>query len=94
MLVKLIKIHFLNCYRLNKRSYSNPLIAVNQTLANMWRPMMYSSFVLLCGFMIFTFSDFPSIAMLGLLVSGALLMALFADLILLPLILQYLPART
>ncbi|MCK5278628.1 MAG: hypothetical protein KAK04_08820, partial [Cyclobacteriaceae bacterium] len=45
------------------------------------------------GFMIFSLSEFSSIAMLGLLVSGSLLIALFADLLLLPVILLYLPNK-
>ena len=85
-------IHFLNSYRLNKNSNKDIEKVIEQTMSSVWRPMLYTSFVLLCGFMIFTLSEFPSIAILGLLVSGSLLVALLADLILLPLILQYLPS--
>jgi len=38
--------------------------------------------------MIFTLSEFPSISLLGYLVSGALVVALLADLVLLPILLS------
>ena len=86
-------IHFLNSYRQNRQICSNTNEAVKQTISNMWRPMLYTSVVLFSGFMIFSLSEFSSIAMLGLLVSGSLLIALFADLLLLPVILLYLPNK-
>ena len=82
-------IHFLNSYRLNKRKYNNHQNAIRGTLAAMWKPMLYTSAVLLSGFMIFTLSEFSSITLLGYLVSGSLIVALLADLILLPILLNH-----
>jgi predicted RND superfamily exporter protein len=86
-------IHFLNDYRINRKIYSDNILAVKQTISRMWRPMLYTSVVLFSGFLMFFLSDFSSIATLGLLVSGTLLMALLADLLLLPVILSYLPEK-
>lgn len=81
-------IHFLNHYRLNKRLYYNPKMAIEITVLEMWRPMLYTSLILFSGFMIFTLSEFTSISLLGFLVSGSLLAALVADLVLLPILLK------
>lgn len=81
-------IHFLNSYRLNKNLLSDTNEAIHQTIANMWRPMLYTSVVLFSGFMIFALSEFSSISLLGYLVSGSLILALLADLVLLPAILR------
>ncbi|MCK5701014.1 MAG: MMPL family transporter [Cyclobacteriaceae bacterium] len=86
-------IHFLNDYRINRKIYSDNILAVEQTISRMWQPMLYTSVVLFSGFLMFFLSDFSSIATLGLLVSGTLLMALLADLLLLPVILSYLPEK-
>ena len=83
-------IHFLNSYRLNKRKYNNHQNAIEGTLAVMWKPMLYTSLVLFSGFMIFTLSEFSSISLLGYLVSASMVIALLADLILLPALLKFL----
>jgi len=62
--------------------------AIRQTISKMWRPMLYTSVVLLSGFMIFTFSEFSSIFLLGYLISGSLVGALLADLLFLPVLLR------
>lgn len=80
-------IHFLNSYRLNSKLFTDPNEAVKQTIANMWRPMLFTSIVLFSGFMIFLLSEFSSISTLGLLISGSLIAALFTDLLLLPVLL-------
>lgn len=77
-------IHFLNSYRMNLKKLGNKHEAVRQTLTHMWQPLLYTSMVLLSGFLIFTLSAFPSISILGYLVSGSLLAALLADLLFLP----------
>lgn len=80
-------IHFLNSYRLNSRLYSETNEAIKQTLSDMWRPMLFTSIVLFSGFMIFILSEFSSISNLGLLIGGSLVIALFTDLLLLPVLL-------
>ncbi len=80
-------IHFLNSYRINRKLNADPTEAVRQTIANMWRPMLFTSIVLFSGFMIFLLSEFSSISTMGLLISGTLIVALFTDLLLLPVLL-------
>jgi len=81
-------IHFLNSYHINKKTYNNRQDAIAATITAMWKPMMYTSIVLASGFMIFTLSEFPSISLLGYLVSASMVVALFADLVILPLLLK------
>jgi predicted RND superfamily exporter protein len=80
-------IHFLNSYRLNCKLYRDPEEAVQQTISDMWRPMLFTTIVLISGFMIFLLSEFSSISNLGLLISGSLVAALLTDLFLLPVLL-------
>lgn len=81
-------IHFLNSYRLNRQAGADIPAAIGATLTQMWRPMLYTSLVLFMGFLIFTLSEFTSISMLGTLTGGALILALLADLLLLPALLH------
>lgn len=81
-------IHFLNSFQQNFKDYSDVNQAVKNTVEQMWRPMLYTSIVLFSGFLIFIASAFPSIALLGFLVGASLLIALLADLLLLPLLLK------
>jgi predicted RND superfamily exporter protein len=81
-------IHFLNSYRLNKFSTKNRKDALAATIFEMWKPMTQTSLVLASGFLIFSFSAFPSISMLGYLVSGSMIIALLADLVILPVFLN------
>ena len=50
--------------------------------------MIYTSVVLFAGFIIFSFSEFTSTKMLGVLTSTTLLIAMFANLIVLPALLM------
>jgi hypothetical protein len=79
----------LNSYRNNQKHFLTSKQVVLNTIAKMWRPMLYTSLLLLTGFMILTLSVFQSISVMGGLVSIALFIALIADLLLLPAILLY-----
>lgn len=81
-------IHFLNSYRLNLKKTGNKEEAAKLAIHKMWRPMLFTSIVLFSGFMIFTLSDFSSISLLGILISSSLVVALIADLLLLPVIIR------
>ena len=78
-------IHFLAKYRqeLVKHKYNIPA-AVTSALRESGVSMIYSAVVLFFGFLIFAFSSFGGTIMLGILTSINLLLALFANLILLP----------
>ena len=78
-------IHFLAKYRqeltrLNWNIKRAVILAVEETGVS----MMYTSIVLFSGFMMFTLSEFDGTRSLGLLVSVTLLVAMFANLLLLP----------
>ena len=78
-------IHFLAKYRqeltrLNWNIKEAVIIAVKETGVS----MMYTSVVLFCGFMMFSLSEFDGTRSLGVLVSVTLLVAMFANLLLLP----------
>jgi uncharacterized protein len=78
-------IHFLAKYRqeLHAKSYFIP-IAVSATILEVGKSMVYTSIVLLAGFIIFTFSSFGGTIALGLLTSVTLFISMFTNLILLP----------
>lgn len=78
-------IHFLAKYRqeLRKHKYNIPA-SVSSALKESGVSMIYSAVVLFFGFLIFAFSTFGGTIMLGILTSINLLLALFANLILLP----------
>lgn len=82
-------IHFLAKYRqeLKKNKYKIP-ISVANALKESGVSMIYSAVVLFFGFLIFAFSSFGGTIMLGILTSVNLILALFANLILLPALLH------
>ncbi len=83
-------IHFLNAYRINRHIYTSKSDVLKLALNTMWKPMLFTSIVLFTGFMIFTLSAFSSIALLGALISSSIIIALLADLFLLPVLLWWL----
>ncbi len=82
-------IHFLAKYRqeLFAHNFFVPL-AISKSLRETGASMIYTSLILLAGFVIFTQSDFVGTTMLGVLTSVTLLIAMFTNLILLPALLM------
>ncbi|MBX2965187.1 MAG: MMPL family transporter [Cyclobacteriaceae bacterium] len=78
-------IHFLAKYRqeLHAKNFFIP-VAVSGTILEVGKSMVYTSIVLLAGFVIFTFSSFGATIALGVLTSITLFMSLFTNMILLP----------
>lgn len=78
-------IHFLAKYRqeLHAKKYFIP-VSVSATIIEVGKSMVYTSIVLLAGFIIFTFSSFGGTIALGLLTSITLFISMFTNLILLP----------
>ncbi|MGM0566975.1 MAG: efflux RND transporter permease subunit [Bacteroidota bacterium] len=78
-------IHFLSRYRMELKHHSwNIRIAVINALRETSYSMVYSSIVLFFGFAIFTLSSFGGTEALGYLVSFTLLIAVLANLFVLP----------
>lgn len=78
-------IHFLAKYRqeLHAKNFFVP-VAVSATILEVGKSMVYTSIVLLAGFIIFAFSSFGGTIALGLLTSITLFISMFTNLILLP----------
>ena len=87
-------IHFLAKFRQELHVHSTDirrctLVALRETGAS----MIYTSIVLFCGFLMFTFSEFGGTKSLGLLISLTLGVAMFSNLIVLPSLLLWLARR-
>ncbi len=82
-------IHFLAKYRqeLFANKFFVPL-AISKSIRETGASMIYTSVVLFAGFIIFAGSDFIGTIMLGVLTSTTLLIAMFANLIVLPALLM------
>ncbi|MBL7843891.1 MAG: MMPL family transporter [Cyclobacteriaceae bacterium] len=78
-------IHFLAKYRqeLHAKNFFIP-VAVSATILEVGKSMVYTSIVLLAGFIIFAFSSFGGTIALGVLTSITLFISMFTNLILLP----------
>lgn len=78
-------IHFLAKYRQELFACNFDVkTAVQRSLKETGASMFYTSIVLFCGFIIFSFSSFGGTVMLGLLTSTTLLCAMITNLVLLP----------
>lgn len=78
-------IHFLTKFRHElKIGQSSIQQILSKTVKEMSTSMIYTSVVLFCGFIIFTFSNFQGTVALGALTSITLLVAMFSNLFVLP----------
>ncbi|MFY0625677.1 MAG: MMPL family transporter [Reichenbachiella sp.] len=85
-------IHFLSKFKMEKDNGLSNLYAIKRTLLSTGEPIIITTIVLTSGFIVFCFSSFNASFYIGLFVSISFLVALLADLILLPvLILKFLP---
>jgi predicted RND superfamily exporter protein len=80
-------IHFLVRFRREFRREQNYAKAVENTLQSVGKPILITTIVLTAGFCIFLFSNFQPTQNLGVLISFAVISAVFADLIVLPVLL-------
>ena len=84
-------IHFLAKYRLELGYFEQDVVkAVKASIQETGLSMLYTAFILFFGFVIFTGSDFKGTFYLGLLTSMTVVIAILANLVLLPTILIYL----
>jgi predicted RND superfamily exporter protein len=82
-------IHFLSRYKIELNKNKSKLYAIKRTFMSTGRAMILTSIVLCMGFIAMVTSGFLSIFYMGFLISITLLIALLADLYLLPLLLIY-----
>ena len=81
-------IHLLARYRIEFREDPDPARAMRRTLASSGRAVVFTSIVLMTGFLIPMFSRFRLPCYFGILVSATITGALFGDLLILPAILR------
>ncbi len=87
-------IHMLGKLRIELNKGRTLPYAMKRSMLSAGKALLITSIMLLSGFISLVFSSFASVYYMGLLVSLTLLMALIADLILLPvLVMRYLPTR-
>ena len=86
-------IHFLHRYQHNIKKGDVVKDAVLLTLKQLTKPLVYTTVVLMSGFLLFSLSGFGSIKLMGLFTSLALIIALLTDLFLLPALLILIDKR-
>jgi hypothetical protein len=84
-------IHFLASYFKNRKSSRNN--AVELTLQNTGKSIIYTSIILLAGFSIFTISSFGATFQFGLFLFISILIAVLVDIIFLPALLKFIEQR-
>ena len=80
-------IHFLVRFKREFNRARNYSKAIENTLRSVGKPILVTTIVLTAGFFIFLFSNFQPTQNLGVLISFAVVSAVFADLIVLPVLL-------
>jgi predicted RND superfamily exporter protein len=83
-------IHFISRFKLELKKNSSPLRAFKHTYAETGKPVFLTTLILLGGFVSLILSDFESIRLFGLLTCLTLLVALLAEIVLLPVLLMVL----
>jgi len=77
-------IHFLSKFRHEKKKGLSNIYAMKRTILTTGKPIMITTIILTFGFGVFCFSNFGVTYHIGLFVSISFLIALLADLFLLP----------
>ena len=86
-------IHFMTSYRLELIKTRSMPQALNNTLRDVGRAVMFTTMILGLGFAMLSFSEYLGIAKIGIFGGLAILMALLCDLLLLPALLTRLQPR-
>ena len=81
-------IHFMTHYRLELIHTRSMAQALESTITNVGKAVMYTTMVLGLGFAILSFSDYLGMAKIGFFGSLAIFVALLSDLFLIPALLQ------
>jgi predicted RND superfamily exporter protein len=82
-------IHYIHRYLQEMAIAGDPLQAMRRSHASVGRAMMYTSIIIIAGFSVLALSNFIPSILFGLLTGLAMLMALIANLTLLPLLLRW-----
>ena len=82
-------IHLLTTYGAASRKYLDPKKAIQATVRHQAIPVISTSISLALGFGILVFSDFAIVAQFGLLAGATMIYALFADLLITPVVLKH-----
>lgn len=77
-------IHFMTALQESERRHTQPWTVVEAALRRVARPMLYTSVVLVAGFLSMISNDLLAIRDMGVLASATLVMALLTDLYLIP----------
>ncbi len=83
-------IHFISRFKLELQKNTSALRAFKRTYAETGKPVFLTTLILLGGFISLVLSDFESIRLFGLLTCLTLLVALLAEIVLLPVLLMLL----
>ena len=86
-------IHYIHRYRQEMSVDGNPVAAMYRSHISVGRAMFYTSVIVLAGFSVLALSNFIPSILFGLLTGFAMIMALAANLTLLPLLLRWLGIR-
>lgn len=86
-------IHFMTSYRLELLKTRSMPQALNNTLRDVGRAVMFTTMILGLGFAMLSFSEYLGIAKIGIFGGLAILMALLCDLLLLPALITRLQPR-
>ena len=87
-------VHFVVSYR-NHLASGSTSHAIDKAFGTAGRPILFTTIAITGSFLVFLFSSFEGIFQVGLLASAAVVVALFADLLLLPALLsRFAPAPT
>lgn len=81
-------IHFLTRFRSEYQSHKSLELAINNTLAYTGRAVVHTTIILFCGYITLMVSSFKEIYHHSILVAATLVLALIADLFLLPALLR------
>ena len=82
-------IHFLSKFRMEIRKGRSMIYAMKRTFLTSGKAIVVTSLILIAGFLTLIFSDFQGTYYVGFLISFALVFAVFADLLLLPVLIWY-----
>ena len=77
-------IHFIVRFRQYKPSPGDYAGPIQATLSSTGKPIVFTSVVTICGFLVLCFSDFKPMSYFGLLTSVTIIAALIGDLVVLP----------
>lgn len=81
-------VHFLNSFQVQFNLHQNSQKAIINTLAKTGNALLFTSILLFCGFMTYQFSSLVSLNDFGTITGSIILLALIADIILLPAIIR------